>query len=139
MVQAKEEQFIQRLTTEYGKHPVSILIVVMVLGIHPQAYKFLKLKYHLHSSFEKSIIIERTIQSVLLVVSVTTVESLVVFIMKNDNDHNKEISYNTAFFQKLHGGEKITRTREIKRKKRTINLTYILLLLDVPSDKGSMD
>ena len=30
-------------------------------GIHPQAYRFLNLKHHLHSSFERSII-ERTIQ-----------------------------------------------------------------------------
>jgi putative transposase len=35
---------------------------VAVLGIHPQACKFLGLEHHLHSSFEKSIIIERTIQ-----------------------------------------------------------------------------
>jgi putative transposase len=38
--------------------------MVAVLGIHPQACKFLKLEHHLHSSFEKSIIIERTIQYV---------------------------------------------------------------------------
>jgi putative transposase len=54
------EQFIQKLATEYGKHPVRT--VVAVLGIHPQACKFLGLEHHLHSSFEKSIIIERTIQ-----------------------------------------------------------------------------
>jgi putative transposase len=31
---------------------------------YPQACKFLRLEHHLHSSFEKSIIIERTIQYV---------------------------------------------------------------------------
>jgi putative transposase len=54
------ERFIQKLATEYGKHPV--LLTAAVLGIHPQACKFLRLgHHHLHSSFEKSII-ERTIQ-----------------------------------------------------------------------------
>jgi putative transposase len=53
------EQFIQRLATEYGKHPVR----TDVGGTwYPQACKFLRLEHHLHSSFEKSIIIERTIQ-----------------------------------------------------------------------------
>lgn len=47
------EQFIQKLATEYGKHPV-----VHTDGgtWYPQACKFLKLEHHLHSSFEKSII-----------------------------------------------------------------------------------
>ena len=53
------EQFIQRLATEHGKHPVR----TDGSGTgYPQAYKFLRLQHHLHSSFEKSIIIERTIQ-----------------------------------------------------------------------------
>ena len=54
------EQFIQKLATEYGKHPV----YTDGRGTwYPQACKFLKLEHHLHSSFEKSII-ERTIQYV---------------------------------------------------------------------------
>jgi putative transposase len=51
------EQFIQRLATEYGKHPVR----TDGGAWYPQACKFLRLEHHLHSSFEKSII-ERTIQ-----------------------------------------------------------------------------
>jgi putative transposase len=53
------EQFIQKLCTEYGKHP----IYTDGGTWYPQACKFLKLEHHLHSSFEKSII-ERTIQYV---------------------------------------------------------------------------
>jgi len=52
------EQVIQRLATEYGKHPVRTDCGTW----YPQACKFLRLEPHLHSSFEKSIIIERTIQ-----------------------------------------------------------------------------
>ena len=52
------EQFIQKLATEYGKHPV---YTDGGAGTwYPQACKFLKLEHHLHSSFEKGII-ERTI------------------------------------------------------------------------------
>ena len=54
------EQFIQKLAIEYGKHPVYTDGGTW----YPQACKFLKLEHHLHSSFEKSIIIERTIQYV---------------------------------------------------------------------------
>ena len=52
------EQFIQRLATEYGKHPVR---TDGSGAWYPQACKFLRLEHHLHSSFEKSII-ERTTQ-----------------------------------------------------------------------------
>ena len=51
------ERFIQKLATEYGKHPVRTDGGTW----YPQACKFLGLDHHLHSSFEKSII-ERTIQ-----------------------------------------------------------------------------
>src|SRR5206468_10100998 len=55
------EQFIQKLRIEYGKHPV----YTDGGGTwYPQACKLLILEHHLHSSFEKSIIIERTIQYV---------------------------------------------------------------------------
>jgi putative transposase len=53
------EQFIQRLATEYGKHSVR---TDGGSTWYPQACKFLRLEHHLHSSFEKNIIIERTIQ-----------------------------------------------------------------------------
>jgi putative transposase len=53
------EQFIQKLATEYGKHPVHTDGGTW----YPQSCKFLKLEHHLDSSFEKSII-ERTIQYV---------------------------------------------------------------------------
>jgi putative transposase len=49
----------EQLATEYGKHPVHTDGGTW----YPQACKFLKLKHHLDSSFEKSII-ERTIQYV---------------------------------------------------------------------------
>jgi putative transposase len=54
------EQFIQKLATEYGKHPVR---TDSGGAWYPQTCKFLRLEHHLHSSFENSII-ERTIQYV---------------------------------------------------------------------------
>ena len=51
------ERFLSKLLEEYGEHPVSTDGGTW----YPQACKFLKLKHHLHSSFEKSLI-ERTIQ-----------------------------------------------------------------------------
>lgn len=51
------EQFIASLINRYGKHPVSTDGGTW----YPQSCKFLKIKHHLHSSFEKSII-ERTMQ-----------------------------------------------------------------------------
>jgi putative transposase len=49
------EQFLKHLVINYGKHKVSSDGGTW----YPQACKFLKLKHHLHSSFEKSIIIEK--------------------------------------------------------------------------------
>jgi putative transposase len=51
------EQFIQSLIRKYGKHNISTDGGTW----YPQACKFLKLKHHIHSSNEKSLI-ERTIQ-----------------------------------------------------------------------------
>ena len=51
------ERFIASLTNRYGKHPVSTDGGTW----YPQACRFLKLKHHLHSPFEKSLI-ERTMQ-----------------------------------------------------------------------------
>ncbi len=51
------ERFIASLIDEYDRHPVSTDGGTW----YPQACQFLKLKHHLHSSFEKSLI-ERTIQ-----------------------------------------------------------------------------
>jgi len=51
------ERFLSNVIKEYNKHPVSTDGGTW----HPQACKFLKLKHHLHSSLEKSII-DRTIQ-----------------------------------------------------------------------------
>lgn len=51
------ERFISRLTKVHGNHPVSTDGGTW----YPQACRFLKLKHHLHSAYEKSII-ERTIQ-----------------------------------------------------------------------------
>ena len=52
------ERFIASLINTYGKHPVS---TDGGTWYPPQACRFLKLKHHIHSSLEKSII-ERTIQ-----------------------------------------------------------------------------
>ena len=51
------ERFLSNILKEYGKHPVSTDGGTW----YPQACQFLKLKHHIHSSFEKSII-ERTMQ-----------------------------------------------------------------------------
>jgi len=51
------EQFIQSLIRKYGKHNISTDGGTW----YPQACRFLKLKHHLHSPLEKSLI-ERTIQ-----------------------------------------------------------------------------
>ena len=54
------ERFLYKITKDYGKHPVSTDGGTW----YPQACKFLKLQHHIHSAYEKSIIIERTIQYV---------------------------------------------------------------------------
>ncbi len=51
------ERFLSKVMDEHGKHPVSTDGGTW----YPQACRFLKLKHHIHSSFEKSIM-ERTIQ-----------------------------------------------------------------------------
>jgi putative transposase len=51
------ERFLLTVVKDYGKLPVSTDGGTW----YPQACKFLKLKHHIHSSFEKSII-ERTMQ-----------------------------------------------------------------------------
>ena len=51
------ERFLDSLIKIHGKHPVSTDGGTW----YPQACQFLKLKHHIHSSYEKSII-ERTIQ-----------------------------------------------------------------------------
>lgn len=51
------ERFLSNLLEEHGQHPVSTDGGTW----YPQACRFLKLKHHLHSSFEKSLV-ERTIQ-----------------------------------------------------------------------------
>ena len=51
------EHFLSDIVDKYGKHPISTDGGTW----YPQACQFLKLKHHLHSSHEKSII-EMTIQ-----------------------------------------------------------------------------
>ena len=51
------ERFLSNVVKEYGEHPVSTDGGTW----YPQACHFLKLKHHLHSTYEKSII-ERTMQ-----------------------------------------------------------------------------
>lgn len=52
------ERFLSDIVDEYGQHPV---LTDDGGTWYPQACKFLKLKHHIHSSYEKSII-ERTMQ-----------------------------------------------------------------------------
>jgi putative transposase len=54
-----EEFLHSSMINKYGKHPVSTDGGTR----YPQACRFLKIKHHLHSSYQKSII-ERTIQSI---------------------------------------------------------------------------
>jgi putative transposase len=51
------ERFVSSLINKYGKHLISTECGTW----YPQDCKFLKLKHHFHSSFEKSII-ERIVQ-----------------------------------------------------------------------------
>jgi len=53
------ERFLDGVTKEYDKHPVS---TDGGTWYPPQACRFLKLQHHIHSAYEKSIVIERTIQ-----------------------------------------------------------------------------
>ena len=50
------EQFIQRLATEYGKHPVR----TDGGAWYPQAYKFLRLEHHLHPLLRKASLNEQS-------------------------------------------------------------------------------
>jgi putative transposase len=54
------ERFITFLINRHGKHPVST--ADGGTWYPPQACKFLKIEHHLHSTFGKSVIIERTVQ-----------------------------------------------------------------------------
>ena len=53
------KRFLDGVTKEYDKHAVS---TDGGTWYPPQTYQFLKLQHHIHSAYEKSIIIERTIQ-----------------------------------------------------------------------------
>jgi hypothetical protein len=62
MLIAAEQFLTKRLGKEIRKASIYFLQMVE-LGIYPQACNFLKITHHhLHSAYEKSIIIERTIQ-----------------------------------------------------------------------------
>ncbi len=50
------------MINKYGKHPVSTETVWYVVS--SSSLQILKIKHHLHSSYEKKSIIERTIQSI---------------------------------------------------------------------------
>ncbi len=53
------ERFISDVVEDYGEHPVS---TDGGTWYPPQACRFLKLTHHMHFSYEKSVIIERTMQ-----------------------------------------------------------------------------
>ena len=57
------ERFLSEVVKRYGLHSVSSSDGGGGTWYPPQAYRFIKLVHHIHSSFEKSII-ERTIQYV---------------------------------------------------------------------------
>jgi putative transposase len=61
VAQRERERFISNLIKFYGKHPVST--DGERTWYPPQACRFLQLKHHIHPSFEKSNIIERTMHS----------------------------------------------------------------------------
>src|SRR4051794_38007508 len=52
------EKFLSKVVEKYVSHPVSTDGGTW----YPQACRFLKLQHHLHSTYEKSLIIERTMQ-----------------------------------------------------------------------------
>jgi putative transposase len=58
------ERFISSLAKRIhgSQHPSSFHRWRYLVSIHPQACKFLRLPHHIHSPYEKSIIIERTMQ-----------------------------------------------------------------------------
>ena len=78
------EKFIKDLIKKYGKHPLS----TEDGGTwYSQACRFVKMKHHLHSSYEKSFI-ERTIQYI------TRIELnalMITFLVKK-----KSVNYNTS-------------------------------------------
>ena len=57
-----DERFISKLVKTYGPHPVSTVDGITWYPL--QACRFLKLNHHLHSPFEKSILIERTMRNI---------------------------------------------------------------------------
>src|SRR6478752_4432637 len=54
------ERFISSLVGIHGQHPSSFHRWMEVLGIHSTSLQILRLPHHIHSPYEKSIIIERT-------------------------------------------------------------------------------
>jgi putative transposase len=60
MFVVKTERFLSNFVNKYGLHSVSS--DGDDIWWYPQACRFLKLAHHLHSSFEKSTIIERMMQ-----------------------------------------------------------------------------
>jgi putative transposase len=71
------KRFLSTVTDKYGKHQVSTDGGTW----YPEACKFLKLKHHLHSSFEKSLI-ERTMQ---YIKDRTMNALMIVFIVRRTN------------------------------------------------------
>jgi len=55
------EHYISSSINKYDRYPVSADVGTWYPS---QAYRFLKLKHHLHSAFEKSICIERTMHNI---------------------------------------------------------------------------
>jgi putative transposase len=70
------ERFIASLINTYDKHSVSTDGGTW----YPQAYRFLRLKYHLHSSLEKSIT-ERTMQYI----SIKLKDLMIIFLAEKRN------------------------------------------------------
>jgi putative transposase len=56
------EQFLTKRLGKEIRKASNQFLQMAELGIYPQACNFLKITYHLHSAYEKSNIIERTIQ-----------------------------------------------------------------------------
>ena len=86
------EKFLNSLIRDYGKHTLSTDGGTW----YPYACKLLKVKHHLHSTYEKSII-ERTIQNTLL----RTERNASMMMIITLHVRQREISVQTNPFEKL--------------------------------------
>lgn len=73
------ERFLSDVVGKYGEHSVTATYGSGIWYSH-QGYSSLKLNHHFHSSYEKSIIIERNIRYIM-----DSTENLIIFHIKRRN------------------------------------------------------